>query len=465
MHYVSLIFVFVRVFLPSACNTGFSGPTCALSTNCSAYARSPSLCGGAVSFISSVKSVLEEAGSVSLVLQRQGGSSGATTVTISPVWALSNGTASSFGTSFPQSMSFSNGQTNASLSITLAANATKQPCRSIVFNISAITGSGSIGTNHLCTLLIDDTDPIAQVSSQSTATCSLVSPSSIQAVLVPPATLLLSVTVTAPQLPSPMGSPTVDVMFLIDASTSSFPLISEAALLFPSLLSPFAGFTAGLIRVGIATFVDQGTGLYPYALNQPLSANVSASIAALANITGIVDASPGTQSVLTALAACAVDPSVGWSASQRQVAYCIRCTQLCIEYMSGLSNFLIRMVCLLMYQPWTHTSTASLLGSYVICSSSSCLSMSITLIRFAVVITNAGYWVYGQRSGLTTPWTGSVPIPSSEQDPSYSQVTAALASGGVYPIFLPNASVAAQYTYGARLTFLVCYSHASCHLW
>jgi hypothetical protein len=111
---------------------------------------------GVLAFASSTYSVSEGGGSATINLVRTGGSAGAVTVTVS----ATGGTATS-GTDYtglPATVTFANGQTTASATVTIVDDSTVEGDETAVFTLGSATGGATLGSPATATLTIVDND-------------------------------------------------------------------------------------------------------------------------------------------------------------------------------------------------------------------------------------------------------------------------------------------------------------------
>lgn len=125
---------------------------------------------GSIRFTSAAASVAENAGSVTLSLERTGGSSGAVSVN----WATANGTATA-GADFTAangSVSFGDGETGPkSIQVTIADDTTEESSESFSVALSAPSGGASLGSPASATVTINDNDAIGPCIADATTLC------------------------------------------------------------------------------------------------------------------------------------------------------------------------------------------------------------------------------------------------------------------------------------------------------
>ena len=111
---------------------------------------------GSIAFSSATYSVAEGAGTATLTLTRTGGSDGAVSVLVS----ATGGTATS-GTDYsglPVTVSFAAGQTSATVTLTVADDATVEGDETVLLGLTAPTGGATVGGQATATLTISDND-------------------------------------------------------------------------------------------------------------------------------------------------------------------------------------------------------------------------------------------------------------------------------------------------------------------
>lgn len=125
---------------------------------------------GSIRFTAASANVAENAGSVTLSLERTGGSSGAVSVN----WATANGTATA-GADFTAangSVSFGDGETGPkSIQVTIADDTTEESSESFSVALSAPSGGAALGSPASATVTINDNDAIGPCVADATTLC------------------------------------------------------------------------------------------------------------------------------------------------------------------------------------------------------------------------------------------------------------------------------------------------------
>ena len=111
---------------------------------------------GAIAFSAATYSVTEGAGTATVTLTRTGGSDGAVTVLVSATGGTATGGTDYSG--LPVTVSFAAGQTTATVTLTVADDATVEGDETVLLGLTAPTGGATVGTQATATLTISDND-------------------------------------------------------------------------------------------------------------------------------------------------------------------------------------------------------------------------------------------------------------------------------------------------------------------
>jgi Calx-beta domain/Domain of unknown function DUF11/Bacterial Ig domain/Domain of unknown function (DUF4214) len=118
--------------------------------------------GGVLAFSSATYSVSESGGSVTITVNRIGGSSGTTKID----YATSNGTATAGAdyTAASGTLTFGNGETSKTFNVPILEDALNEANETVNLTLSNVQGSGDLGTPSTAVLTINDNDPQPSLS-------------------------------------------------------------------------------------------------------------------------------------------------------------------------------------------------------------------------------------------------------------------------------------------------------------
>ncbi len=310
----------------SACSSGFSGVYCNVSTSCAT-------CFGVFSFGASPVVVTEEGGPLVLAVWRHDGVAGAATVTLSLDTGASNATAADFATALPLVVSFAAGVARVNVTVLLNDDAvdevwrasdcvsffgrltpcvlrSSQGCEAAVFQLGSPTGGAAVTSSPLSTttVVMDDSDAVA-VTQFTTSVGVLLSPSTASVTVRPGGVLTMPLTVTMPStVVSPSTRP-LEVLLIVDGSSSAAALRAAVIATYPAVLAQLYGMSSAL-KVGLVRFVDQpstGASAVPYVVESALTTDFASIGTRIAAFSSTVNSDEKTESVLSALAAACVD--------------------------------------------------------------------------------------------------------------------------------------------------------------
>ena len=170
-------------------------------------------------------------------------------------------------------------------------------CESTVLVLDSPTNGAALGTLSELVLLLDDLAAGTAVT-PSTAALPFVSPAAVSVTVSPGSSASFTVTVTRPPASFPAPQQLLEVVLLLDHSSSAQTLLQSFSTRFPDALATLYALSSNL-RVGVAKFVDEastGAGAAPYTLLQPLTSRLGVALTAV-QVCGVLTTLSVCQSV------------------------------------------------------------------------------------------------------------------------------------------------------------------------